>query len=641
MTITTAAVLPVQPSTGVRRPLGLESVRITGGFWERMQRVNAANTLPHIRHWLEREGWLANFDLAAAGTLPERRHGREFADSEVYKYLEAVSWELGRADDAALEADFRSVVTRVAAAQDPDGYLSTAFGRPGQRPRWSDLEWGHELYCLGHLFQAAVARIRTRPDADDGIAAVARRAADLVCEVFGAHGIQSVCGHPEVETALVELGRATGERRYVEQARIFVERRGTHVLADPVWGREYWQDDVPVLQATVLRGHAVRANYSASGAADVAAETGDAALLSAVRTQWATTVARRTYVTGGQGSHHSDEAFGADFELPPDRAYSETCAGVASVQLSWRLLLAEPDGESTAALGDLIERTLFNVVATSPSSDGRAFFYTNTLQQRDPGAVPDADAASSRAQSSLRAPWFDVSCCPPNVARTLASLAAYVATADERGVQLYQYAPARVSTLTGDRTAVELEVATAYPASGNVSVRVLQDAEFTLSLRVPAWAEGAMLDGAPVPPGIAQVRRAFRAGDIVVLELPVRARVVHPDPRIDPVRGSVTVERGPEVLCLESVDLEAAGLGTDLAGVALDPASVRDEGGRVAARLTRTSYSDDGWPYGPRADAHHSESAEVALIPYHDWAERGPSTMRVWIPSTVAPSTAD
>src|SRR5690606_11757002 len=225
----------------------------------------------------------------------------------------------------------------------------------GQGARWSDLEWGHELYCLGHLFQAAVARARTRPEADDGLLEVARRAADLGCGVFGDGGIRSVCGHAEVEVALAELARVTGEQRYLEQAKLFVDRRGHGVLADIEWGRGYFQDDVPVREAQVLHGHAVRANYLAAGAVDVAVETGEAELLDALRSQWERTVARRTYITGGQGSHHQDEAFGDDFELPSDRAYSETCAGVGSVMFSWRLLLAT--GEARYA--DLIERTLY------------------------------------------------------------------------------------------------------------------------------------------------------------------------------------------------------------------------------------------------------------------------------------------
>ncbi|MDR6906337.1 DUF1680 family protein [Agromyces sp. 3263] len=636
-TTTTTHAVPVAPSAGVLRPLGLDEVTITGGLWGRRQAVNGTATIDHIGAWLEREGWLANFDLAASGALPEGRRGREFSDSEVYKYLEAIAWEIGRRDAVGepvdeLEARFRAVVARIAAAQEPDGYLNTRFGRPGQGARWSDLEWGHELYCLGHLFQAAVARVRTRPDADDALVGIVRRAADLVCGVFGVGGDERICGHAEVEVGLAELGRALGEPRYVEQARLFVERHGRGTLREIEWGRSYYQDDIAVREAGVLRGHSVRANYLAAGAADVAIETGDDELLGALDRQWETTVERRTYVTGGQGSHHQDEAFGEDWELPSDRAYSETCAAVASVMFSWRLLLAQ--GEPRFA--DLIERTLFNVVETSPSVSGTTFYYANTLHQRRPGAVADADTVSPRAQSSLRAPWFDVSCCPPNTARTFASLAGYLATADASGVQLHQYAPAALRTTLETGQEVALEVATEYPRSGGVRVTVQTDAAepWTLSFRVPAWAAGARLTLRPAgadhvqaqdaEPGMASWTRAFTAGDVVELELPVEPRFAAPDPRVDAVRGCLVVERGPEVFALESVDLGGTSLAaSDFADLRVDPAAgLRDAAGPDGGAGVLATI----------VDARTGARAEVALVRYHEWAERGPSQMRVWMP---------
>jgi DUF1680 family protein len=618
------------------RPLGLDEVRITGGYWGRLQEVNASATLPHIEHWLEREGWLPNFDLAATGGLPEGRRGREFSDSEIYKLLEAMAWEIGRTGDQALDERFRAIVARVGAAQEPDGYLSTRFGRPGQGDRWSALNWGHELYCLGHLLQAAGARARTRPDADDGLLAIARRAADLVCEVFGPGGIESVCGHAEIEPALVELFRVTGERRYLDQAALFVERHGHGVLPDFELGRAYYQDDVPVREATVLRGHAVRAGYLSAGAVDVAVELGDGELLDALAAQWDATVARRTYLTGGQGSRHQDEAFGEDWVLPPDRAYSETCAGIGSVMFSWRLLLAR----GAARYADLVERTLFNVVATSPSAAGTAFYYTNTLHQRVPGTAPAPDEVSPRAASSLRAPWFAVSCCPTNVARTLAGLAGYLASADDEGVQLHQYAPATIRTTAGPQK-IDLEVSTDYPREGSVRVRIGRDADvpWTLTLRVPSWAGGARLvvrpvDGPPeergAEPGSVAVRRAFRRGDEVELVLPVAPRFTAPDPRIDAVRGCLAVERGPEVLCLESVDLPSGDTGSVLLDAAVPP---REVDGAVVVRLRTAAVVDSPWPYGEAADVSPGEPVDVPLIAYHDWAERGPSTMRVWLPT--------
>jgi DUF1680 family protein len=645
--MTQSPVLPVAPTRGRLRPLGLDEVRITGGFWARRQETNANATLDHCRDWMERVGWIGNFRTAVNGRIDRDRRGREFADSDVYKLLEAMAWEAGRSGDSSLDATIGELTDVIAPAQEPDGYLGTAFGRPGQPPRYSDLEWGHELYCYGHLIQAGVAQTRARGEGE--LAKVAQRAADHVCATFGAGGIERVCGHPEIEMALVELARLTGEQRYLDQAALFVDRRGHRSLADIEFGRAYYQDEVPVHEADVFDGHAVRALYLAAGAVDVAVETGDEALLAAIVRQWEATVARRTYLTGGMGSHHRDESFGDDYVLPPDRAYSETCAGVASVMLSWRLLLAT--GEPRFA--DLAERTLFNVVAASPSEDGRAFFYANTLHRRRRGTVPSVDTDSPRAESGLRAPWFAVSCCPTNVARTLATLAGCLATADEHGIQLHQYADAEISTSLGGGRQVAFRTRTDYPAGGVVAVRITRapDHPWTLSLRVPAWTAGASAwlvdpDGLrrPVGPGTAEVTRVFRPGDEIRLELPVAPQWVRADPRVDAVRGTVALQRGPLVFCAESSDLPG---GRDVDAVRVDAsAEPVDEGDTVVVSGEFVDQRGEAWPYQPLIPAPSHSSAPAAgrtgivLVPYHSWANRGPSTMRVWLPTTDPESTA-
>jgi DUF1680 family protein len=613
---------PHAPSSARWQPLGIDEVRLDGGFWGELQHRNATAMIAHAERWVEQMGWAGNFDLAAAGTLPEGRRGREFSDSEIYKLLEAMSWEVGRTGDADLDRRLRALASRVAAAQEPDGYLSTMFGRPGQGARWSDPEWGHELYCIGHLIQAGVARARTH--GDDELVQVAVRAADHVCAEFGPDGRQGVDGHPEIESALVELYRLTGEQRYLDQARLFVERRGHGVLADIELGRSYFQDDEPVRSATTLRGHAVRALYLAAGAADVAVEDGDAALLDAVTGQVRSALARRTYLTGGMGAHHEGESFGLDFELPPDRAYAETCAGIASVLANHRLLLQSGD----ARHADAVERTLYNVLAASPSAEGTAFFYTNPLQQRVPGEVPDPDVASPRAASSLRAPWFHVSCCPTNVTRTVASLGAYVASTDDAGVQLHQYAPGTVAATVGGEP-VRLRVETGYPHDGRVVVVAEEaPAAWTLTLRVPAWAAGATVDGRPAEPGYVAVDGPA-AGDRVELDLPVAPRFTVADPRVDAVRGQVAVEAGPLVYALESVDL-GADVGLARVDTGRAPAA-RDGAVTVHARTVDVPEGD--WPYADRpAEAGAGEPRAVPLVPYHAWGNRGPSTMRVWMP---------
>ncbi|MDN6429162.1 MAG: glycoside hydrolase family 127 protein, partial [Propionibacterium sp.] len=648
-----ATVAPVVPGHSALLPLGIDEVALGPGFWGERQEVNATATIPHCEHWEERVGWIGNFALTAAGRVGTERRGREFVDSDVHKLLEAMSWEVGRAHDPALEADLEVLAATVASAQDPDGYLNTRFGHEGEAPRYSDLEWGHELYCYGHLIQAGVARLRTGHD--DDLTRTALRAADHVCDVFGEDGIRSLCGHPEIEMALVEMYRVTGQQRYLDQARLFVDRRGRGTLGPIEFGPQYFQDDIPFREAPVLRGHAVRALYLCAGAIDVAVETGDAQLLAAARRQYDAALARRTYITGGMGSHHQDEAFGEDFELPPDRSYCETCAGIASVMVAWRLLLAT--GETTYA--DVIERTLFNVVATSPSSDGRSFFYANPLQKRTPGRPVDPDAESTRASTQLRAPWFEVSCCPTNISRTLASLGAYVAALDEGGIRILQYTPAEIRTHLSDGRPVALRIDSDYPTSGRVRITVLQAPPrlSTISLRIPAWASGARLDGAPVEAGEARVEREFHEGDVLELDLALSPRITRPDDRIDAVRGCVAVERGPLVMCAESTELD----GRDVADILLDPSgALRDEGDRVVVHGAGVLHREAPWPYSTAtgagaevepgaqvgagagaeaqqrddvtedaASAQGGQSLDLALIPYHRWGEKGPSTMRV------------
>lgn len=695
---TRRAVRPVVPARAARRGVDLTDLTPTDGFWSRLQATNAAATLEHCQTWMERLGWLASFDRVADGTTGPDRPGWQFSDSEVYKLMEALAWEHARTGDPDVDGRLRDLTARIARAQDEDGYLNTCFGHPGRPGRYTDLSEGHELYCTGHLLQAAVARLRTTGP-EDPLVEVARRAADHVCREFGPggalspdgpDGVAGICGHPEVEVALAELGRALAEPRYTEQARLFVERRGHGRLAPPpLLGPAYFQDDQPVREADVWRGHAVRALYLAAGAADVAVDTDDGDLLAAVRHQWDRTVARRTYLTGGMGSRHQDEGFGEDWELPADRAYCETCAGVASVMVSWRLYLATGD----PAYADLIERTMYNVVATSPRGDGRAFFYANPLHQRTAAAEPaaagapspagpaapevgapaDAERVNPRAEGALRAPWFEVSCCPTNVARTLASWTTYCAAVDDGDggtVELLQHVAGRLRVDLADGATVVLDVRTRYPEDGRVEVEVLAgtDRPVPLRLRVPGWAAGATLDTGdgprPVPPGMVGTP-PLAVGDQVALDLPVTPRLTWPDDRIDALRGCVAVERGPVVLCLESPDLP----GVDLADVRLDPAAgvrdaapgaevtllVRDPADAVDAAgvvdpadpapVSPPYRSDPGAgtvpAVPPRSTAPVTAPGrpavtrrDVRLVPYHSWAERGPATMRVFLPTS-------
>ena len=335
------------------RPLDPSGVRILGGLLGDRQRVNREVTILRGAEELERAGTLENLRLAA-GRATGSRQGMVFSDSDVYKWLEAIAWEIGREPSPELEALARETTELVAAAQEPDGYLGSYGQVVDPAWRWTDLEQGHEFYCAGHLIQAGIASVRAT--GDTSLLTVARRFADLIDEVFGGDSRAETDGHPEIEVALVELYRQTGEGRYLRLADTLTSRRGFGMFAGGRFDLRYYQDDEPVREARAIVGHAVRALYLAAGATDLYTETGDDALLASMLRQWDDLASTKTYLTGGVGSRHYDEAFGDSYELPPDRAYCETCAAIASIMWNWRLLLVT--GESRFA--DLLERTLYN-----------------------------------------------------------------------------------------------------------------------------------------------------------------------------------------------------------------------------------------------------------------------------------------
>jgi uncharacterized protein len=612
----------MEPASARLRPLGPFQARIVDGFLAERQRVNRQHTIPHGFEQLQRAGTLDNLRLAAGGDGRYRARADTsgatfpFLDSDVYKWLEAVGWELGRAADPALAAAADEAIGLVAAAQRPDGYLNSYVQVVGGGTPHTDLAWGHEFYCVGHLIQAAVAWQRAL--GDDRLLAIAVRAADRIDKEFGPTGRDGVDGHPGIEMALVELTRVTGDGRYLALAARMLDLRGQGLLGDGRFGAAYWQDHEPVREAATVAGHAVRQLYLDCGAVEVAVELDDQDLLAAVRRRWHDLVQTRTYLTGGMGSRHRDESFGDPYELPPDRAYAETCASIAGVMLGWRLLLAT--GE--AGYADAIERAVYNGVLSGVSLTGTRFFYVNPLQRR-------TDRAYEPPGHGERAPWYPCACCPPNLMRTLSSLEQYLASSDDTGVQLHQYATAELRAQVPGG-AVRLAVRTGYPWHGRVTVEVVEapDRPWTLSLRVPRWCRSAMLTGPggtrprAAGTGYAELTRPWKAGDTTVLELDLPVRVTEPDPRVDAVRGCVAIERGPLVYCLESADLPP---GTRLEDLRWDrrrePATVlRPDIGDAVIGITV--------PVVRRAAGGPSAGA----IPYFAWANRGAEAMRVWIP---------
>ena len=597
------------------QPLGDHAVTLDpSGLLGAWQALNRDATIDHCIERLESTGALDNLRRLRDPAVGEFR-GLRFADSDLYKVLEAVGWEGGWSawvDDA---------VALLREAQDEDGYLNSWIQGVHPEQRWQHLEHSHELYCAGHLIQAAVALGR------DDLLEVARRFADLAVRRYDEQGEPDLDGHPEIEMALVALSRHTGDERYLALAAAMVERRGHGRLAPQGFGPQYLQDHAPVREATEPVGHAVRQLYLAAGVTDVYLETGDASLLEAMEELWRRTFAEKTYVTGAHGSRHRDEAFGDPYELPPDRAYGETCAAIASVMWNWRLLLATGRGR----YADEMERALYNAVAVSTSLDGCHFTYSNPLHLRE-----GHDGASEDAPSE-RLPWFTCACCPPNVARLVAALHRHVATRDEDGIQLHHFTAGRVES-----EAAALTVATGYPWDGRVEIAVEGDgSEWTLSLRIPAWCEGATIDGEPVAAGAdgyLRLRRAWAGRTQVVLDLPMPVRVLTPHPRIDAVRGCVALARGPLVYCVEQADHP----GVAVEDLRLDPAAPPAPGGPnrelgVPVTLSgpatiATGAPDELYP-AQRPQRAAPAPATLTAIPYFRWANRGPNAMRVWIPT--------
>ena len=631
MTSLTAA--PAAPAVPARatawRPLDVRRVRLAGGMLGEWQRVNRDATIPHCLERLETTGVMDNLRRLVGESDAEFR-GPLFADSDLYKTLEAIGWEAVRGDVAEFEPFVAEAVRLLGAVQEDDGYLDSFYQGPHAGERFTDLAQGHELYKLGHLVQAAIAWAHAGRTA---LLDIALRYVELVHATFGPDGRDDIDGHPEIETALVELARLTGDDRHRELARRMVELRGHRTIGEGQFGGAYYQDHTPVREAREATGHAVRQLYLLAGVADLELDDPASGYREALDALWRSIHHEKMYVTGGLGSRHRGESFGDPYELPADRAYSETCAAIANLHWNWRMLLLDAadaaDGRGDARFADELERGLYNAIAVSTSVDGRSYFYSNPLQLRT-GHGHEEDAPS------LRLDWYFCACCPPNLARLLASVNGYLVTESDAATQFHLYAAGEYDLGEG----VTATVDTDFPWSPRVAIVFSEPTVRATQLRVPAWADGATLsvdggEAVPVEPGYAEVPAGVAS---VELLLPMEAVFERAHPWVDAARGAVALRRGPVYYCLEAADL---------------PDSVRLEDVVIPARPT---VWDRGWDAGLQApvlevlgasvlrggDALYARDAgepaavdlgPVTAIPYFRWANRTPGAMRVWVPT--------
>ncbi len=643
-------------------PLGLREVVLAGGStlgdW---QQRNHDRTLPHCAEQVVASGALRNLERAARGQPGAEPHeGMHFSDSDVYKVLEALAWDSVRGAGTATSEFAEQALGLIERAQRPDGYLNS--WAQGQRPDlvWKDLRWGHELYCAGHLLQAAVAE--RRAGWGERLSEVSNRLVGHLLQTFsrreGDGGLVGVCGHPLVETALVEHYRCTGDAAALELAQRQVELRGrpdvglptTGLLGDRRFPLSYFLHHVPVRERTSATGHAVRELYLQAGVVDVATETGDTGLLAASEAIWEDLFSKKTYVTGAHGSRHRDESIGDPYELPSDRAYAETCAAIASFQWNWRLLLAT----GQARYAREMEQVFWNTVAGSVSREGTAFYYSNSLQVRTGHDAGDEDSPDHRL------PWYQCACCPPNLARLLGSIQAYLVTRGGSGLQVHMPFSGTISTRVAG-TAVELALRTGHPWEGATTIDVLgcdSSVAWELSFRAPdGQGPGEVLlslNGqraqASSDGGYLRLSRRWAPGDRLEISAPMPVRTIEPHWRADALRGCVAFQRGPLLYCLEAQDLDGGAAVEDVTLEGTGTPEVTGEvpealDGYVKFALVARGSGTDGPPrplYRDRAaPPAGARPVPLTLVPYFARGNRELAPMRVWVPTAPAGAPAD
>jgi DUF1680 family protein len=636
--------MPVDASRGnTHVAVPFSSVRLDDDFWVPRQAAVRSRTVPFLYSQYENNGLFEALDVdLPPGPLRIPFNGRPntavmYWDSDIAKWIETASYSLASHPDPALEGRIDELIARIAKAQRPDGYFNSYFIRREPAKRWTNLRDWHELYCAGHLIEAAVAHAQATGKRT--LLEVVQRQADHIAHAFGPGPGQrrGYCGHPEIELALVKLYRLTGERRHLDLARFFVDERGRqpHYFDQEAIARgedpaaqyygtyEYSQSHLPVREQRTVVGHAVRAMYLYSAMADLAGEFDDASLMAACRTLWRDVTTKRLYVTGGLGPSARNEGFTADYDLPNETAYAETCAAVGLIFWAHRMLLVERD----ARYADVMELALYNGALSGLSLDGERFFYDNPLASRG---------------GHRRWTWHRCPCCPPNIGRLVASLGQYVCSVGRGEVAVHLYIAGQ-TRLAVDGVGIALHQITRYPWGGDVQLRIECDRpiEFALRLRVPGWCKRAELSinatsvdvAGFLDLGYVHLARVWQHGDEVRLSLAMPAERIYAHPEVVADAGHVSLKRGPLVYCLEGADNQVP-----LHGVALpqgNPIVAKFESGVLSGVvvLSADALAIAPWPDGDlyRTDPPAMEPIRLRAVPYCFWSNRESEDMSVWI----------
>ncbi len=634
--------------------LPLRAIKINDAYWNKYIKLIPEVVIPYQWEILNDRvkdavpsHCLQNFRIAAGEADGERR-GTIFQDSDVGKWLEAVAYSLESTPNPDLEKTADEVIELIGRAQCEDGYINTYFTLVENGRRWENLSEGHELYCAGHLIEAAVAYYNST--GKDRFLQIMCRFADLICSVFGSgeDQIHGYPGHQEIELALVKLYHATGTRKYLDTAKYFIDERGqspNYFLEERAktdfksiipefagYKPLYSQSHLPVREQTTAEGHAVRAVYMYCAMADLAAEYHDAELLRCCESIWTNIVKKRIYLTGSIGSSAYLERFTTDFDLPNDRNYSESCASIGLALFGLRMSHITRD----ASYVDIVERTLYNTVRAGISLDGNHYFYVNPLEVWPENCL---EKTSMEHVKPVRQKWFDVACCPTNIARTLTSLGQYIYAADENSLYVNLFTSGSVTTVL-NRQEVSLETVTDFPRTPEIKFHIRGgETEFPLCIRIPAYAENfrVSINGRPsefdIKKHYACITKVWQEEEVVVtFDMP--ARLVSANPNVHADSNRVAIVRGPEVFCLEETD-NFKNLPSILVSrsaelsVSFDPALF---GGCNVVTCAAKKISTENW----NDELYQSiepklEAVQLKAIPYGYWCNRTPGEMIVWL----------